>query len=203
MSQVNQKADKGRKVVEQTVEAMDRIQKSSEDVSQILSLIDDIAFQTNLLALNAGVEAARAGSAGNGFAVVAAEVRALAQRTGTAAQDIKELMDTSARHVSEGAQLANDTTDALSEISHVVGEANNAVLDIAKAMEKQATNIADMTRSVRELDNLTQQNAVMAEETSAASSELKSDAQVLEETARVFLTLNTDSPKVTELQRAS
>jgi methyl-accepting chemotaxis protein len=185
-----ERADHGRSVVDQTVEAMSRIQQSSDEISRIIGAIDDIAFQTNLLALNAGVEAARAGSAGQGFAVVAAEVRALAVRAGDAAREIKGLIVGSKEQVEDGSRLANQASLALAEIAEVVDKVNTAVAEINGSAQAQAQGIREINAAMHELDSLTQQNAAMVEETTAASVELRSDVMEMRSSASVFTTTN-------------
>ncbi len=166
-------------VVRETVEAMSRIQQSSDQISQIIGVIDDIAFQTNLLALNAGVEAARAGEAGRGFAVVASEVRALAQRSSDAAKEIKELISDSSQHVESGVDLVNRTGTALGEIVTMVGTVSDLVAEISAATSEQSTGLVEINTSVNQLDQVTQQNAAMVQEATAASHELTRDANAL------------------------
>lgn len=191
-----EKAESGRSVVTQTVSAMDRIKKSSEEIAQITTAIDDIAFQTNLLALNAGVEAARAGEAGRGFAVVAAEVRGLAQRASTAARDIKTLIDSSQTEVADGARIAGDTRTALREIADTVGVVNDAVEAIAQSAQAQAHSVQQINVAMAELESLTQQNAAMVEETTAATLELQGEATAMRQNASRF-TLDKGYPPVT------
>lgn len=179
-------ADRGMNVMAQSVEAMAKIKKSSEEVVRIIGVIDDIAFQTNLLALNAGVESARAGEAGRGFAVVANEVQALAQRTGDAAQEIKGLIETSASEVSEGARLADDTSGALQEISKTVGAVNNAVEEISTTAQEQTVRVREISKVMSELDSLTQHNAAMVEETTAETMQLRQDVGRMRGVAGVF-----------------
>jgi methyl-accepting chemotaxis protein len=162
-------AEQGGDVVRRAVGAMGEIEKSSEQISQIISVIDEIAFQTNLLALNAGVEAARAGDAGRGFAVVASEVRALAQRSADAAKEIKNLISTSTTQVSEGVDLVAETGKALERIVTRVAEVNNLVTEIATGAQEQASGLQEVNVAVAEMDKVTQQNAAMAEEATAAS----------------------------------
>jgi methyl-accepting chemotaxis protein len=180
------KAERGREVVTQTVSAMERIKKSSEQIGQIITTIDEIAFQTNLLALNAGVEAARAGEAGRGFAVVAGEVQGLAQRAANAAQEIKHLISTSQIEVQEGARVAEATSDALSEIEEIVAVVNEAVCAISRTAQGQATSVQQISVAMDELEGLTQQNAAMVEETTAATMELRSDVATMRSSASVF-----------------
>ena len=169
-------AEKAGAVVRSAVEAMGRIEKSSQQISQIIGVIDEIAFQTNLLALNAGVEAARAGDAGKGFAVVASEVRALAQRSAEAAKEIKGLIASSTDEVSGGVRLVAETGDALTQIIEQVGQVNGLVGEIASGAEGQATSLHEVNAAVTQMDELTQQNAAMAEEASAAGTSMLQEA---------------------------
>ena len=156
-------------VVKDAVEAMTAIEKSSKQISQIIGVIDEIAFQTNLLALNAGVEAARAGDAGRGFAVVASEVRALAQRSADAAKEIKGLISTSTAQVDQGVDLVVQTGKALARIVTQVGEINTVVATIAASAQEQATALHQVNTAINQMDQVTQQNAAMVEETTAAA----------------------------------
>jgi methyl-accepting chemotaxis protein len=179
-------AENGKSIVEATVTAMTEIENGSVAISKIISTIDDIAFQTNLLALNAGVEAARAGSAGQGFAVVAAEVRALAQRSGEAAGEIKGLIESSQQQVENGASLTTKASEALIQISEQVVQVSEVVAEINASAQAQATGISEIDSAMVALDNLTQQNAAMVEETTAASEELKADVSELTSGAAAF-----------------
>lgn len=172
-------AEEGGSVAREAVQAMDGIKTSSQEISKITSVIDDIAFQTNLLALNAGVEAARAGEAGRGFAVVATEVRALAQRSSEAAREINELISASGEQVSAGVDLVDRTGAALGEIVTSVSEISKRVADIAGSAREQASGLQEINQAVNELDSVTQQNAAMFEETTAASHSLNSEADSL------------------------
>ncbi len=166
-------AEKSGEIVHHAVEAMGRIEKSSKEINQIISVIDEIAFQTNLLALNAGVEAARAGDAGKGFAVVASEVRALAQRSGEAAKEIKALISASASEVAQGVELVDQTGRALGTIAAQVADIDKVFAEIANGAREQATSLAEVNIAIAQIDQNTQKNAAMFEETSAATQSLR------------------------------
>jgi len=172
-------ADKSSVVMGQAVEAMNAIAGSSNQIGQIIGVIDEIAFQTNLLALNAGVEAARAGEAGRGFAVVASEVRALAQRSAEAAKEIKKLISQSSAQVDAGVTLVAETGRSLERILTQVGQINVAVSDIAAGAHEQATALAQINVAIDQMNTFTQQNAAMVEESTAAGRSLS------DETARL------------------
>jgi methyl-accepting chemotaxis protein len=154
-------------VVGDAVLAMERIESVSREISQIIGVIDEIAFQTNLLALNAGVEAARAGEAGSGFAVVAQEVRELAQRSATAAKQIKDLIGKSTAEVAGGVDLVKAAGDALSEIAGYVTEINDSIQGVATASQQEASGLHEISTAVARMDEVTQRNAAMAEETTS------------------------------------
>ncbi|KQZ49896.1 hypothetical protein ASD54_13355 [Rhizobium sp. Root149] len=175
-TEANQNAMRSGAVVAQAVEAMSRIESSATQISNIIGVIDDIAFQTNLLALNAGVEAARAGEAGKGFAVVAQEVRELAQRSANAAREIKVLIQNSTNEVEAGVRLVSDTGAALSSIGQLIVSINDHVGAIAISAREQSTGLAEINTAVNHMDQSTQQNAAMVEETSAASTALAHEA---------------------------
>ncbi len=179
-------AETGGNVVRDTVEAMGSIKESSEKISQIIGVIDEIAFQTNLLALNAGVEAARAGEAGRGFAVVASEVRALAQRSSDAAKDIKDLISDSAAHVQTGVNLVDQTGEALEKIVSQVANVDSLVSDIAASANEQATGLAEVNNAVNDMDRVTQKNAAMVEESTAACHALTNESNDLSQLVRHF-----------------
>jgi len=172
-------AAKGGEVIRRAVEAMSAIERSSQQITQIIGVIDEIAFQTNLLALNAGVEAARAGDAGRGFAVVASEVRALAQRSASAAKEIKALISTSTGQVSQGVALVAETGQSLQRIVDQVTEINRVVAEIAASAKEQAVAVVSVNQSIGDMDKATQQNAAMAEESTAASHNLSDEARCL------------------------
>ncbi len=162
-------ANKGGEVVSHAVKAMDEINQSSERIAEIIGVIDEIAFQTNLLALNASVEAARAGEQGRGFAVVATEVRNLAQRSATAAKEIKELIQDSVGKVDAGSKLVNQSGETLQEIVNGIQKVGDIVGEIAAASAEQTAGIEQVNAAVTSMDETTQQNAALAEQTSAAS----------------------------------
>ncbi|MEK7429844.1 MAG: methyl-accepting chemotaxis protein [Pseudomonadota bacterium] len=172
-------AQKSGDVVRQAVAAMSQIEQSAQQISQIIGVIDEIAFQTNLLALNAGVEAARAGEAGRGFAVVASEVRALAQRSAEAAKEIKTLISASTQQVGQGVHLVGETGEALQRIVGRVAEIDSLVGEIAASAQEQATGLAEVNGAVNQMDQVTQQNAAMVEESTAASHALANEAEAL------------------------
>jgi methyl-accepting chemotaxis protein len=172
-------AERSGEVVRDTVNAMAGIEQSSKQIGNIIGVIDEIAFQTNLLALNAGVEAARAGDAGRGFAVVATEVRALAQRSADAAKEIKALISASGQQVDSGVKLVGETGKALARIVEQVGQLNNLVGDIAASAQEQATGLNQVNTAVNQMDQVTQQNAAMVEEATAASHSLAGEAEEL------------------------
>ena len=172
-------AEESGTVVRNAVAAMDQIEKSSREITNIIGVIDDIAFQTNLLALNAGVEAARAGEAGKGFAVVAQEVRELAQRSASAAKEIKALITTSSEHVRNGVGLVGQTGKALEQIVTQVADINTNVAAIVKASKEQTIGLREINSAINSLDQTTQQNAAMVEESTAASLRLANEADAL------------------------
>jgi len=166
-------AERSGVVVDQAVAAMGQIETSSREISNIIGVIDEIAFQTNLLALNAGVEAARAGDAGRGFAVVAQEVRALAQRSADAAREIKALIGASTTQVAAGVGLVGQTGEALRGIVGKVAEIDTLILQISASAQEQASGLAEVNIAVNQMDHVTQQNAAMVEQTTAATHSLK------------------------------
>jgi methyl-accepting chemotaxis protein len=178
-------AQQSGEIVRKATGAMANIERSSNEISQIIGVIDEIAFQTNLLALNAGVEAARAGDSGRGFAVVASEVRALAQRSADAAKQIKTLIATSTGEVGAGVGLVNEAGKSLDRIISQVSEITGSVAEMAKSAQEQATGLHDVNAAVNHMDRVTQQNAAMVEESTAASHALDQEtAELLQLTNR-------------------
>ncbi|MDR3461220.1 MAG: PAS domain-containing methyl-accepting chemotaxis protein [Beijerinckiaceae bacterium] len=167
------------KVMGEAAGVMNEIHDSSNKITQIIGIIDEIAFQTNLLALNAGVEAARAGDAGRGFAVVAQEVRALAQRSAVAAKEIKALISASSNQVKRGVKLVNETVDALDGVTAKVTRIDEVLSDLATSAQEQATGLGEVNVAVNQMDQVTQHNAAMIEETTAAAASLKNEAQAM------------------------
>jgi methyl-accepting chemotaxis protein len=172
-------AEKSDRVVRQAIAAMGDIESSSQQISHIIGVIDEIAFQTNLLALNAGVEAARAGEAGRGFAVVASEVRALAQRSAEAAKEIKGLISASTKQVEQGVDLVGQMGHALERIMTEVTEINTIVSEIAAGAKEQSLGLQEINTGVSQMDHVTQQNAAVVEETTAASHGLAREIEKL------------------------
>ncbi len=166
-------ANRGGGIVGEAVGAMERIEKASGDIAEIITVIDNIAFQTNLLALNAAVEAARAGAAGKGFAVVASEVRALAQRSSDAANDIKALISNSTQQVATGVRLVKDAGAALAEIVGSSTSVAAALADISSASNEQANGIGEVAKVVAHMDDMTQRNSSMAEQSANVARELQ------------------------------
>ncbi|WP_239807300.1 methyl-accepting chemotaxis protein [Croceicoccus hydrothermalis] len=179
VGQTRAEAHASGEVVRRAVESMHGIEKASSEISDIISVIDGIAFQTNLLALNAGVEAARAGDAGKGFAVVASEVRALAQRSADAAMDVKAKITASSDQVEQGVELVSQTGEALERIIARISEIAGLVNTISDSAKQQSTGLQQVNTAVGEMDGVTQQNAAMVEEATAAARSLAEEANQL------------------------
>ncbi len=182
-------ADKGGEVVGNAIIAMSEISKSSREITDIIDVIDDIAFQTNLLALNAAVEAARAGEQGRGFAVVASEVRNLAQRSASAAKEIKNLIQDSVTRVNEGTKLVNNSGETLEGIVVGVKKVSDIISEISAASQEQSSGIHQVNKAVTQMDEMTQQNAAMVEEAASASESMAEQALILREQTD-FFTIN-------------
>ncbi|MDJ0977112.1 MAG: methyl-accepting chemotaxis protein [Erythrobacter sp.] len=188
VASTNGEAQDGGQIVGEAVLAMERIEKSSEEITNIISVIDSIAFQTNLLALNAGVEAARAGETGKGFAVVASEVRALAQRCAEAAEEVKTLVNASNQHVLSGADLVKRSGKSFATITKGISELAQSLDAIAAGSEAQAETLTQISDAVRSLDHSTQQNSAMAEECTATAVSLAGEAESLARSISGFRT---------------
>ncbi|THF47537.1 HAMP domain-containing methyl-accepting chemotaxis protein [Allorhizobium terrae] len=185
--EANSSAVRSGHVVNEAINAMHRIEQSSNQISNIITVIDEIAFQTNLLALNAGVEAARAGEAGRGFAVVATEVRELAQRSARAAREIKELITNSTAEVENGVRQVQETGDVLKAIEVHVTTINGLMDAIATSSREQSVGLSEVNTAVNQMDQVTQQNAAMVEETSAASASLAQESTRLQQLVSRFI----------------
>jgi len=179
-------AIKGGEVVAQVVGTMKGINESSRKISDIISVIDGIAFQTNILALNAAVEAARAGEQGRGFAVVATEVRALAGRSADAAKEIKTLISTSVERVEQGTALVDQAGSTMTEVVNSIKRVTDIMGEISAASNEQSQGVSQIGEAIQQMDQVTQQNAALVEEMAAAASSLKTQAQELVSTVSVF-----------------
>ncbi len=181
VNQINEQSFSSVKVMQNTMSSMTKIKQSSDRISEIIALIDSIAFQTNLLALNAAVEAARAGEHGRGFAVVASEVRNLAQKSADASKDIKHLIDETVERVNSGVLLAKDTSEILTQMNQGIDEVFNIIHEINESMQRQSAGFNNISLSMGDIDAITQQNAALVEETAAASESLSEQARQLTE----------------------
>ena len=179
-------AARGGAIVTEAVEAMGRIEQASSGISEIISMIDEIAFQTNLLALNAAVEAARAGEAGRGFAVVATEVRALAARCSESANGVKALIANSAQQIQAGVGLVKDAGTTLREIVTAASKVASTVSEISQATTEQANGIDEMARTVAHMDEITQQNSLLAEQSARVARDLQQETEALSTMAGSF-----------------
>ncbi|MCH9742142.1 MAG: HAMP domain-containing protein [Proteobacteria bacterium] len=186
VADVREKALAGESVMHQTIEAMTAIHHSSDKITDIVTLIDSIAFQTNLLALNAAVEAARAGEHGRGFAVVASEVRGLAGKSADAAKDIRALIADNVQQIQKGNALADQSGVMLANISASIEQVNTSIAQIAHATIEQATGIRQAHQAISEIDRVTQENAALSEQTNAAAENMKHQAAQLTQTMSFF-----------------
>lgn len=192
-SSASQVAFKGGNAVAEVVSTMGSINESSKRIVDIISVIDGIAFQTNILALNAAVEAARAGEQGRGFAVVASEVRSLAQRSASAAKEIKTLIDHSVQQVTLGARLVDDAGVTMREVVDSVQRVSNIINEISDASHEQSSGIDQINIAIADMDNVTQQNAALVEEAAAAAAALEDQAEQLSGIVNTFKLNNSHS----------
>jgi len=202
VSETRGSALKSGDTVDEAVKAMARIEGSAKGINQIIDVINEIAFQTNLLALNAGVEAARAGEAGRGFAVVAQEVRALAQRSANAAREIKTLIQSSSEAIEQGVSLVYETGGSLKTIMGDVANIDTRIASIAEAARDQARSLREVNVAIADMDKITQQNAAMVEESSAAGHALLEEAKELKRLVANF-TLQIDDSRERDTARAA
>ncbi len=184
---VSHTAEEAGAVIARANDAMERISASSTKISDIIGMIDDIAFQTNLLALNASVEAARAGDAGKGFAVVAVEVRRLAQSAAAASTEVKALIEQSAGEVSAGSRLVNDATQKVGSMLDGIRHSASLIDEISQASQEQASTLAEVSTAVRQIDEMTQHNAALVEETNAAIEQTEGQANELDQVVDIFV----------------
>jgi methyl-accepting chemotaxis protein len=199
-------AEKGGSVVSEVVATMTSINESSKKIVDIISVIDGIAFQTNILALNAAVEAARAGEQGRGFAVVASEVRSLAQRSASAAKEIKELINDSVEKVSQGTKLVDSAGSTMQEVVESVKRVSDIISEITAAGQEQTSGIEQINQAIIQMDNVTQQNAALVEEAAAAAATLQEQAANLVQVVSVFKLDNQtgyQSPKASTTRKAA
>ena len=185
-SQANQAAQRGGEVTTQVVDTMRAINESSRKIADIIGVIDGIAFQTNILALNAAVEAARAGEQGRGFAVVATEVRNLAQRSASAAREIKTLITDSVARVDQGSQLVDQAGATMTQIVDHIRHVGEMIERVSLASQEQSTGVGQVGQAVTQMDQTTQQNAALVEQSAAAADSLRQQAQQMVQAMAVF-----------------
>lgn len=194
-------AEKGGAVVAQVVQTMGAIHKSSSKISDIIGVIDSIAFQTNILALNAAVEAARAGEQGRGFAVVATEVRSLAQRSAAAAKEIKGLISDSVEKVQSGTRLVDQAGHTMEDVVASIGRVAKIMNDIAAASHEQSSGIEQVSRAITQMDEVTQQNAALVEQAAAAAESLEEQARALTQSVSIFQLAGVSQPREADAVR--
>jgi len=202
VEKVQSESEQASEVMTRTIEAMNGIQDSSNEIAEIVTLIDSIAFQTNLLALNAAVEAARAGEHGRGFAVVAGEVRALAQKSADAAKDIKNLIDSSVQRIGQGTKLASESGDVLREITQSINDVAVMIHQINSASQEQAEGVAQVHHAISDIDSATQANASLVDKTSSSANSMKQQASDLNRSMAFFKTNHTATSYVAPAKQA-